>query len=112
MIEKSALATASQAKAEGMGLEPTTPVKGHLISSEAASHSLTLPMECRGAETMRLIPGRLTGPEVSAIDPGPSVDDLGSANEVNEFLVRAELAQLGGQLLHRVDVVHGRERAS
>ena len=29
-------------KAEGTGVEPATPVKGHLISSEAASHSLTL----------------------------------------------------------------------
>ena len=28
--------------AEGTGVEPATPVKGHLISSEAASHSLTL----------------------------------------------------------------------
>ena len=29
-------------QAEGTGVEPATPVKGHLISSEAASHSLTL----------------------------------------------------------------------
>jgi hypothetical protein len=34
--------TMHQQSAEGMGLEPTTPLLGHHISSVAASHSLTL----------------------------------------------------------------------
>ena len=34
-------------KAEGTGVEPATPVKGHLISSEAASHSPTLLMSAQ-----------------------------------------------------------------
>ena len=96
-------------QAEGMGLEPTTPVRGHLISSEAASQFAYPPFSDRirdrvagdfGAGFWGIVPSLVL------------LDNVGAAYQVDEVLVRLELTQLGGELFHGVHVMHGRERAA
>jgi hypothetical protein len=106
-VEKNApLQICTNVQAEGTGLEPATPVKGHLISSEAANQFAYPPSQRRG---LGGAPSQGVGPAVPAAEQGPSVGDLGPADQVDELLVGLELGELGGELFHGVHVMHGGE---
>ena len=93
------------------------PVSRHLISSEAASHSLTLRARCAEMHcktSCQAILRVADSPVAANLDHGGqvwphSVEHVGSRNQLNEISIGFELSQLLGQLLHRVDVMHRRQ---
>ena len=92
------------------------PVTRHLISSEAASHSLTLQRfwyHFRRPEVISTPKARSRGSTLCSILQTAEIDLLlglferiSTSDELNKFGVRLEFSQLSRELLHGLDVMH------